>query len=648
MSSINEYLSARDEYIARVKAELLGPGSEISIPDAEHELITNSPDVRYSIGILFPKNNKLNADNNDPSRVEESSEPSEDLSDEEEETADDEKEKTDPVTPAEEENLDEEISLAAQNMPSSLGFTFLASSNPQVLKCEVAFATYRKAKMSDCRIPFYPDSPEKYSVPTQLSSYVVYDSEEKCLKLCTGLNRKTVHDLYERDFLDGEEYGIFPAMYKLCDQLKGGYVRVPHNVEAVVDFSSGDYVDDNKHLDETSAKITALKRKINEHLYSVTIMLVNDDEEKSNGTRCLFQPVIKIESEMNGFKFCEYSSLVDFNVLDSEEQSLELQYRNKRVYGTGLGTSVNWEIDTEGNGIIYNDFFPETEVPQMDFAIPESFGIKAEALSMRHLSDLDRTEKSQKLSELRSVVEAYGSWIDALVEKKKDLPAHYQSAASINISGCLKAKDRMLAGLRVLDEDAVAWTAFSLANRAMFMQRVHLKLQSDTGNKDRYPGDENLAELLDSLDYSKPIGITGDNYAWRLFQIAFLLMSIESITNDFARDRNIVDLIWFPTGGGKTEAYLGLTAFTIFFRRLAHLPESDGTAVIMRYTLRLLAAQQFTRASTLICACEYIRNDAVSRRPQYGKYPLGNTEITIGLWIGREHIPNTNADAKSI
>ena len=213
MSSINEFLSARDEYIARVKAELLGPGSEISIPDAEHELITNSPDVRYSIGILFPKNNKLNADNNDPSRVEESSEPSEDLSDEEEETADDEKEKTDPVTPAEEENLDEEISLAAQNMPSSLGLTFLASSNPQVLKCEVAFATYRKAKMSDCRIPFYPDSPEKYSVPTQLSSYVVYDSEEKCLKLCTGLNRKTVHDLYERDFLDGEEYGIFPAMY---------------------------------------------------------------------------------------------------------------------------------------------------------------------------------------------------------------------------------------------------------------------------------------------------------------------------------------------------------------------------------------------------------------------------------------------------
>lgn len=646
MSSIKEFLLARDKYIALIKEELLGPGSEISIPDAEHELITNSPDVRYSIGILFPKNNKLNADNNDPSRVEESSEPSEEISDEEEETLVADNEKIEPVTPVEEANLDEEISLAAQNMPSSLGFTFLASSDPQVLKCEVTFATYRKAKMSDCRIPFSPDSPEKYTVPTQLSSYVVYDREEKCLKLCTGLNRKTVRDLYERDSLDGDEYGIFPAMYKLCDQLKGGYVRIPHNVDVVIDFSSGEFLDDNKHLDETSAKITALKRKIDQQLYSVTVMLVNDDEEKSNGTRCLFQPMVKVKSEVNGFRFREYASLIDFNMLDSEEQSLELQYRNKRVYGTGLGTSVDWNIDTDGNGEIYNDFFPEVEVPSMDFSIPRGLGIHEEALSMRHLSDLDSTEKHQKISELKSIVDAYSMWIDTLDKKQKELSACYQSAAEINIAGCLKARNRMLAGLQILTDDSVAWTAFSLANRAMFMQRVHLKLQSDKADSDRYPGDEDLTKSLETMDYGEPNGITGDNYAWRLFQIAFLLMSIESITNDSACDRDVVDLIWFPTGGGKTEAYLGLTAFTIFYRRLAHLPDSDGTTVIMRYTLRLLAAQQFTRASTLICACEYIRSDAVSRRSRYGKYPLGNTEITIGLWIGREHIPNTNADAK--
>lgn len=567
MSSIREFLSARDEYITRVKEELLGPGSEISIPDSEHELITNSPDVRYSIGILFPKNNKLNADSNDSSRVEEESgELPEDPSDEDEGTEGDGKEKPDPVAPAEEENLDEEISLAAQNMPSSLGFTFLVSSDPQLLKCEVIFATYRRATMPDCRIPFSPDCPEKYAVPPQLSSYVVYDNEEKCLKLRTGLNRKTVRDLHEQDFLDGDEYGIFPAMYKLCDQLKGGYVRVPHNADVVIDFSSGDYVDNNKRLDETSAKITALKRKINENLYSVTVMLVNDDEEKSNGTRCLFQPTVKIKSDVNGFRFCEYSSLVDFNLLDAEEQSLELQYRNKRVYGTGLGTSVNWNIDADGNGEIYNDFFPETEVPSMDFSIPQGLGIHKEALSMRHLSDLDQTEKSQKLSELKSVADAYSGWIDTLKEKQQELSACYKAAAESNIAGCLKARNRMLAGLKVLNDDSVAWTAFSLANRAMFMQRVHLKLQSDMADIDRYPGDEDLTKLLETLDYGEPRSITGDNYAWRLFQIAFLLMSIESVTNDTACDRDVVDLIWFPTGGGKTEAYLGLTAFTIILQ----------------------------------------------------------------------------------
>lgn len=154
MSSIREFLSARDEYITRVKEELLGPGSEISIPDSEHELITNSPDVRYSIGILFPKNNKLNADSNDSSRVEEESgELPEDPSDEDEGTEGDGKEKPDPVAPAEEENLDEEISLAAQNMPSSLGFTFLVSSDPQLLNARLYLQLTEERR---CLIVGYP------------------------------------------------------------------------------------------------------------------------------------------------------------------------------------------------------------------------------------------------------------------------------------------------------------------------------------------------------------------------------------------------------------------------------------------------------------------------------------------------------------
>ena len=85
---------------------------------------------------------------------------------------------------------------------------------------------------------------------------------------------------------------------------------------------------------------------------------------------------------------------------------------------------------------------------------------------------------------------------------------------------------------------------------------------------------------------------------------------------------------------------------TIFYRRFRHPAQSGGTTVIMRYTLRLLAAQQFTRASTLICACEFIRKDCEAKKSKYKRYTLGTTPITIGLWIGGEHTPNTNDGAK--
>lgn len=649
MAEISEMIQARKEYVSLIKNELLGPGSEISIPDAEHELITNTPEVRYSIGILFPRDNKMNADNDDNARVEETAE-----NEDTEESINDEavevkknSEKREAVSPAEEENLDEEISLAAQNMPSSMGITFFAYGDSSVINCNISFGTYINARAQDCKIPFYPTNPDEFSIPSQLDRIIFYDKEQHCLCLNSGgITKKQVKELEERGVIEFDEYGLFNIMYKLCDQLKSGFVRVPHEAAVSLDFGEADYIDNNRNIDETCAKVTALRRQVSDNLFSITVMLVNDDTGRASGRNCIFQPEIRIESQNNNFVFKEYSGWSDFSIMDAEEQSLALQYRNKKVYGTGLGTSINWDVDSNGNGVVFSDFFPVTEVPQMEFKLPETAQVDSDTLSMKYLSDLNSIPKEEKIRNLNSLISAYGNWIDSLEERIESLSEEFKHIASENINGCRSAYNRMLNGLESLTYDDLKWQAFELSNRAMFMQRVHLSLQEATSDVDRFPYDETLSDLLDSIDYSSDEGLTENKHFWRPFQLAFLLMSVNGVSDDDCPDRDLVDLIWFPTGGGKTEAYLGLTAFTIFYRRLNNIDISGGTTVIMRYTLRLLAAQQFTRASTLICACEYIRCDCLRRRPKYKKYPLGHESITIGLWIGGEHTPNKNDQAK--
>ena len=152
----DKLIDAREEYIELIKKELLGPGSEISIPDAEHELISDSPNTRYSIGILYTKENKMNADNNDSSRVEEQDDNADIIENSEIEIDASEEfvSHKEAVSPSDEDNLDEEIGLAAQNMPSSMGITFFARGDSSVINCHVSFATYKHAKATDCRIPF--------------------------------------------------------------------------------------------------------------------------------------------------------------------------------------------------------------------------------------------------------------------------------------------------------------------------------------------------------------------------------------------------------------------------------------------------------------------------------------------------------------
>lgn len=655
-------ISAREEYINIIRSELLGPGSEFSVPDAENEIISTSPTSRYSLGILFPQGNIINQDNNDTVSVgdngvnqDNDKAVSTEGNDSEEkvvsESKTSHKERSYSTEEIADENLDEEISMCMQYMPSSMGITFLVRGNCDVIHGKLNFATYRHARVPDCMIPYCPEGNlDTYVPPAELTHLVDYDASTKTLKLKRAVKHNEVREIFERDTIpEHEVFLLKQSMYRFVDYCSNGYVREPHEVaDFVLEFSDSNYIDNEliRNLEEIKIKIVALRRNIRDDIWSVTVMLVNALEEfpfKAN--HCIFQSKIEINTHNNNFVFIESNASADIDSMDDEERSLDLLYRHKKTFGTGLGTSVDWNINGNGEGAIWNEFLPTREIPSMSFALPENDKIKNEELSMKYLSDLEQSTKEQKLASMEKLIDLYKNWVDDLERTAATLDPRYQSTAHKNIAECKRAYERMYAGLRTLCNNENAYHAFLLANRAMFMQRIHIAKQVEmaTVNADRYPDDEDISVWLNNMDYYKE---SDSNCKWRPFQIAFLLMDINSVTSDNSAERSIVDLIWFPTGGGKTEAYLGLTAFTIFYRKLAHFVESGGTTVIMRYTLRLLAAQQFTRAATLICACEYIRQDSEQTRPQYPVYQLGKEPITIGLWIGGAHIPNTNHDAE--
>lgn len=168
----------------------------------------------------------------------------------------------------------------------------------------------------------------------------------------------------------------------------------------------------------------------------------------------------------------------------------------------------------------------------------------------------------------------------------------------------------MADGVRVLHDDGHAWAAFAMANAAMDRQS-------------RFPAKGANARPL----------------VWRPFQLAFMLLVIPGLVDPSRDDRQCMDLLWFPTGGGKTEAYLALTAFQIFHRRLVSDSRraSGGVDVLMRYTLRLLTVQQFQRAASLISACELIR---------LADPRLGDARITLGLYVGGDATPNQMEKAR--
>lgn len=373
----------------------------------------------------------------------------------------------------------------------------------------------------------------------------------------------------------------------------------------------------------------------------VTLFLINNQTlpEQNEDQAWVFQPELILRDSMNRPIFRK-RPVVAVEGTDEEREALEMIYRKKAEFAVGHGISVHAtvsDIDTERAVQIKTSVLPCYEVPVTETPGLEPFDrpalrhlVDEGFLDMECLAELDRDKLVEALTIL---TDDYGEWIREQKLRINTSVHGYDKVASDAIDRCMLILERLREGVSVLgsDDNDAALNAFRFANRAMASQRI----RSIYALKRRRGENPNLEEL----NISK-------NRSWRPFQLAFMLLSIPALADPSHRDRTepleaYADLLWFPTGGGKTEAYLGVAAFTMAIRRLqGNLGGFDagrGLSVIMRYTLRLLTLQQFQRATALICAMEVQRR---SNTKYWGEEPF-----TIGLWVGQRVTPNTTQES---
>jgi hypothetical protein len=317
-----------------------------------------------------------------------------------------------------------------------------------------------------------------------------------------------------------------------------------------------------------------------------------------------------------------------------ETESLEMLYRHRLEFAVGHGISVHAtlpEPEAIQAQMLETEFVPCSEVEQQTPPTPaDDANLAGVVLDMKELAQM---AKPALLASLRQMQSAYNDWIQRETAKKGD-PAErlgdHQAAAQRALDRCQRANFRIAEGIDLIENDPQAEAAFRFANHAMWQQRVRSTYARKVRKKELPVG-----APVDPVDMP-------ENRTWRLFQLAFVVLNLPSITRFDHPERShetdaVADLLWFATGGGKTEAYLGLTAYVLALRRLQKDIEGragdHGIAVLMRYTLRLLTLQQFQRAAALMCACEMIRQADTAK--------WGTVPFRLGLWVGSKATPNT-------
>jgi hypothetical protein len=371
-------------------------------------------------------------------------------------------------------------------------------------------------------------------------------------------------------------------------------------------------------------------RRRDDH-WSVTLFLSNEQEEdRPREMYWLFQA----ELEVRG-RFARRPGQARVSTLDQfsrlEDRTNEMLYRREVEFARGHGISVEREM-AEGRWdqavVIRTAAMPRAVVPTVEQQMVPNL--------VTDMKELAEAADGDVATKLRPLTLAYSAWI-ADIESRRMAEGDLVDYMDASVQVVERAKEvlkRLEEGIALLETNTDARDAFRFANRAMWQQRVRSVWIDARKTEPTKP--------LADVDVPR-------NRSWRAFQLAFMLINLPGLTSIDHPDRGVTsfagaDLLWFPTGGGKTEAYLGLAAYAMAIRRLQkNLGGRDGEnglAVLMRYTLRLLTLQQFQRAATLICACEQIRLEDQAR--------WGGTPFRLGLWVGRKTTPNRTSQSAEV
>ncbi|EIV8511967.1 hypothetical protein MA785_004668 [Vibrio parahaemolyticus] len=387
---------------------------------------------------------------------------------------------------------------------------------------------------------------------------------------------------------------------------KRAWQRKPFNKTIELDKTA---IQKTHSIIEVESVIVSLKSKDMGDRYALTFTLVNrKNKSASYGEGYLYQ------AEMSIFSECGLSSApLKDNIAknDPEFWQHELIYRDYVHYATGHGCAVQWE--GKSPKLISTTWIPTSEVYKASPEISELNDTKL--LSMEFLGNQPKDLVIQELEKLPSL---YSKWIESQARSLNNVGNAFSgdrkekmlSIANLNLENCREQCKRIEEGIKLLKnhKSNKVFKSFQLANLTI---RENIKMSVLKKGK--------------TFDFEP---------SWRPFQIAFILLALPSTIDPQHKDRDVMELIWFPTGGGKTEAYLGLTAVLFFFRYLTASSEEEaaGTAVITRYTLRLLTIQQFERAALMICAANRIKS-TVEEIKAY-------KDFDIGLFVGGSAIPN--------